>query len=204
MKYEFPIIKRIEDILPAIKDKKEFIVAERESYTVINYTVAFSETFDLDDDKVDNYGTEIPAAWIRRECRGIIFDKNGDLISRPYAKFFNVNEKPETKINNLNVSLPHIVLDKLDGSFIRPFRTSDGVFRVGTKMGETEVAEYAKPFFDKQNYKEFADWCIDKNLTPIFEFMSRKQRIVVDYGDTDRLVLLAIRENYSGNYIQYR
>jgi RNA ligase len=38
--------------------------------------------------------------------------------------------------------------------------------------------------------------------TPIFEFCSRSQRIVIDYPTAD-LVLLAIRNNLTGNYISY-
>ena len=38
--------------------------------------------------------------------------------------------------------------------------------------------------------------------TPIFEWCSRKQRIVVDYPE-DRLVLIAIRDNITGEYSTY-
>ena len=39
-------------------------------------------------------------------------------------------------------------------------------------------------------------------FTPIFEWCSRKQRIVIDYPE-DRLVLLALRNNVSGEYKPY-
>ena len=42
MKYRFPHITHINDVLPAIEGRDEFIVAEREHYTVINYMVAMS------------------------------------------------------------------------------------------------------------------------------------------------------------------
>jgi RNA ligase len=40
------------------------------------------------------------------------------------------------------------------------------------------------------------------NMTPIFEWCSRKQRIVIDYP-VDRLVLTAVRENFTGEYVPY-
>jgi len=205
MFYEFPRIEKIDDVLPAIEGRDEFIVADKNEYIVINYNVGFIDTFNIDDDDlVDNYGTMIPSGIIRRECRGLIFDKNGNLISRPAHKFFNLGERDETQIHNVDMSAPHIVLDKLDGSFIRPFKTQDGILRIGTKMGETDVAALAVPFFEQDEYKQFAEWCIANHMTPVFEFMSRKARIVVDYGETDQLVLLFIRKNHCGNYIKYK
>jgi RNA ligase len=47
-----------------------------------------------------------------------------------------------------------------------------------------------------------ADECLDRGLTPIFEWCSRQQRIVVDYPE-DRLVLIAIRDNVTGEYASY-
>lgn len=193
MHYKFPVINHINDVLPHVKDRKEFVVAERDGFTVINYVVQTGSTFDRDN------------GWeVRRECRGIIFcNETGKVISRPAHKFFNVSEREETDIHNIDISQDHIILDKLDGSFIRPFRTADGVMRVGTKMGETEIADMAKPFFEKENYKKFAEWCCDNDLTPVFEFMSRKNRIVIDYGEEDQLVLLFMRHNTTGEYLPY-
>ena len=37
MNYEFPIIRNISDVLPAIHGRDEFVVAEKEGYTVINF-----------------------------------------------------------------------------------------------------------------------------------------------------------------------
>ena len=39
MNYEFPTIRNISDVLPAIMGRDEFVVAEKEGYTVINYNV---------------------------------------------------------------------------------------------------------------------------------------------------------------------
>jgi tRNA splicing ligase len=108
MFYDFPKIETIEDVLPHIEGRDEFRVLEKDGYTVVNYAVAFEETFKWDSN--DPIGSAV-----RRECRGLIFDSKGKLISRPYAKFFNVGEKEETQIHKINLYEPHVVLEKLDG-----------------------------------------------------------------------------------------
>src|ERR1700756_5034792 len=128
----FPKIERIEDVLPHIEGKTEFVVAEREGFTVINYMVAFDTTFpDLPDlnapyrsvDEFDERAKEYMHASILRECRGLMFDRDGKLISRPYNKFFNINEREETLASNYHVDGTDVVImDKLDGSFVRPVR----------------------------------------------------------------------------------
>ena len=39
MNYDFPVIKNISDVLPAIEGRDEFVVAEKDGYNVINYNV---------------------------------------------------------------------------------------------------------------------------------------------------------------------
>lgn len=197
MNYEFPEINHINDVIPHIEDWQEFKVMEKDWYTVINYMVAFDETFSLVRER-SHYNMKI-----RRECRGLIFDtETGKLISRPYHKFFNVGEREETAINKVNLYEPHVVLEKLDGSMIRPIPTKEG-FRLATKAGITDVAMNAEVFIaDKTNYREFILELIDDRKTPIFEWCSRKNRIVVDYPE-DQLILTGIRDNESGNYVSY-
>lgn len=200
MNYEFPEINHINDVLPHIEGWDEFRVMEKDWYTVINYMVAFEETFSYDSpDGSDSYHN----MSVRRECRGLIFDtKTGDLISRPYHKFFNAGERDETQVNKINLYEPHVVLEKLDGSMIRPIPTKEG-FRLATKAGITDVAMNAEVFVaNKPHYATFINLCISQETTPIFEWVSRKNRIVVDYPE-DNLILTAIRDNRNGSYVEY-
>lgn len=192
MNYEFPHIRTLDDVLLAIQGIPEFRVTEKEDYTVVNYCVSFEHTWDITDG----------FAFIRRECRGLIFDKNGNLVSRPYHKFFNANERPETQLNKINLYEPHVILEKLDGSMIRPIPADMG-FRLSTKAGVTDVAMNAEYFIaDKPEYANFIMHCLNRNITPIFEWVSRKNRIVVDYPK-DNLILTATRNNVTGEYTNY-
>lgn len=212
MNYEFPLIRNISDVLPAITGRDEFVVAEKEGYTVINYNVMMADTFPdvnqiIEDDGSPTSSMGIAMAnWdsvkasIRRECRGIIFDsKTGDIIRRPFHKFFNVNEREETQDHAVDLSRPHAILEKLDGSMIAPFIV-DGQMIWGTKMGATDVAKPVEEFVARNpEYVRFAEEAIANEWTPIFEWCSRKQRIVLDYFD-DQLVLTAMRHMNTGSY----
>lgn len=193
MNYNFPEIKTIQDVLPHIEGREEFRVMEKDWYTVINYMVSLENTFLWDSD--DPVGSSV-----RRECRGLIFGTEGKLISRPYHKFFNAGEKEETQLDKINLYEPHVVLEKLDGSMIRPIPTADG-FRLATKAGITDIAEQAEQFIaDDPHYSTFINKCIQKGTTPIFEWCSRKNRIVVDYPE-DQLILTGIRYLDTGDYV---
>lgn len=195
MKYQFPVINTINDVLPHLDGRKEFVVANRGDHIIINYAVAFADTFC----PVTTLGDAI-----RRECRGLIFDaKTGKIIRRPYHKFFNVGEKEETDPKIIDELIDAISLEKLDGSMIAPYPAADGTLRWGTKMGDTDVAKMVLPFLTaNSNYVQFAQVAVECGLTPIFEFCSRQQRIVVDY-ETERLVLTAVRHMESGAYVGY-
>ena len=185
MNYQFPLIRNISDVLPAIEGRDEFVVAEKDGYTVINYNVMMADTFDCN---------------IRRECRGIIFDtESGEILRRPFHKFFNVNEREETQDHVVDLSQSHAILEKLDGSMIAPFSVDRKIIW-GTKMGATDVAKPVEEFVARNPiYADFALGCLSGGLTPIFEWCSRKQRIVLDYKE-DQLILTGIRENESGEY----
>lgn len=188
----FPVIANISDVLPAIEGDSSFIVADRGDHIIVNYVVAGAETFPPIMTRNDA---------IRRECRGITFDKaSGRIIRRPYAKFFNLSEREETQPHNIDFSKSHHVLCKLDGSMIAPFRNSEGRIIFGTKMGNTDFVADVEVFIsDKPDYMKLTEWCLFMGFTPIFEWCSRKNRIVIDYSQ-DQLVLTAIRHMHRGDY----
>jgi RNA ligase len=193
--YDFPHITHINDVLPHVEGREEFRVLEKDVYTVIKYMVALEDTFLWDDN--DPVGSAV-----RRECRGISFNENGDLICRKYHKFFNAGEKEETQLHKINLYEPHIVLQKLDGSLISCQPTADG-FVLVTKSGVTDISQQAEAFIsDKPHYSTFIKKCIQKGTTPLFEWCSRKNRIVIDYPE-DQLILTGIRYNDTGFYLDY-
>jgi RNA ligase len=74
---------------------------------------------------------------------------------------------------------------------------------LGTKAGITDVAMNAEVFIaDKPHYARFINKCLFINVNPIFEWCSRKNRVVIDYPE-DNLILTAMRYNDTGFYLDY-
>jgi RNA ligase len=69
-------------------------------------------------------------------------------------------------------------------------------------MGITEVAMQAEVYVAQ--HPQYGRMAKDfyQDFTPIFEWCSRQQQIVIDYPE-DQLVLIAIRYNRSGDYVHY-
>lgn len=195
--YEFPIIRHIDDLLPHLDDKS-FAIREKDcGNTYINYLRMGSETFPF----VEGSQAERLRAVMRREARGIAFNTStGVLVSRPFHKFFNVGENEQLTLEHIGFHRPHVIMDKMDGSMVRPIPTTDGL-RWGTKMGCTDTSNIAEAWLvDKPHYRKFALRIMSLGMTPIFEFVSLENRIVVRY-DESNMVLLAIRNNLDGTYM---
>lgn len=191
MNYSFPIIRHIEDVLPAIEGYDEFIVAERDGYRVVNYMVNMPHTFDMS-------GPDDVMGAIRRECRGIIFYPDGRLMSRPFHKFFNVNEREETLSEKIDLRKPHRVLEKVDGSLIRPLIVN-GELRLGTKMGVTDIALQAHLLLT-DSQAELLRLNVERfQFTPLFEYIAPDNKIVINYEEP-KLVYLGSRDNFDGEY----
>lgn len=205
MRYEFQPASHVDDYLKAIAGSNEFVV-KRDTVNglmVLNYVFTCPTSFP---DPSTLTGEAHRLAVLRRDCRGLKFDlETGDVVAKPYHKFFNVNEKPETQIGAIDWTQPHIILEKLDGSMITPFTHKDGSFQWHTKMGPTEVAKPLQANMSPYMLASYIRLCWavqEENSTPIFEWCSRKQRIVVDYP-VDQLILTAVRHNVTGEYTRY-
>jgi RNA ligase len=191
--YTFPTITHIDQVRDAIAGRSEFIEADRGDHVIFNYLVNFEDTFPPVTDE---------RSAILRECRGLVFDREtGKVIGRRFHKFFNLGERTETRF--IDFSEPHVILEKLDGSMINFFQTSEGRIVCGTKMGDTDVAKNAAAFVEARfDYGEFVRDMVSIKASAMFEWCSRKNRIVVDYPE-DRLVLTAMRDNETGAYLDY-
>ena len=202
MEQRFPVIKTIDDVLPYIENAKEFEVKETDDYYNVCYRYVNRETF-------SEFLDEKPFA-IRRECRGIMFNKDGLIISRPLHKFFNMNERDETRYWSLPWHLPYKVSIKIDGSMVRPVMI-EGQVRWCTKRGLTELSEDVEKYFWNQyvnhnpNHLDEIKKLLLLGYTPVFEYTGPENRVVIDYADSDnRLTLVGIRENFNGNYATHK
>lgn len=196
---DLPYSNRIEPYLEAIKDSDAFAVTDREYGRIINYRQMGTDVFPDPHKAPDQHTAYL---WgLRRQCRGLIFDLHGNVISPGFEKFMNLNEIEETRIEHVDMSRHHVILEKLDGSLVRPVPMPDGSYRLGTKMGLTEVALQPERWVTRHsNYDRFFRDLLANGLVPLMEWCSREQRIVIDHP-VDRLVLLAVRNVTTGEYL---
>lgn len=117
------------------------------------------------------------------QCRGLVTDANGNIVARPFKKFFNIEEGKHNPTSEFDV------YEKMDGSLIIVF-WYDGVWVVASRGSFTsEQAVAASKIFLEELGHNFSI-----GITYLFEFTANWNRIVVDYGDEDNLTLLgAIR-----------
>ena len=123
-------------------------------------------------------------------CRGLVLDEQYRSIARPLPKFFNLSEDRGT----LPDGVPQIY-EKLDGSLIILFYYQ-GQWEVASRGSfASEQAQMARELL--VNYQSALDK-LDREYTYLFEIIYPSNRIVVDYGSAQRLVLLAAVHTQTG------
>lgn len=176
-------IRHIDDVLPHVEGRTDFVVAHKDGYSVIDYVYAADDTF---------------AHPARIECRGLKFAPDGSILARPLHKFMNIGQTVETQPDRIDFTKPHTIMDKLDGSMIHP-AIVDGEVVFMTRMGRTDVARKAERHLTPTLERELRI-AIEGGCTPIFEWTAPDNRIVVRYEES-KLTLLAARWNHTGAYL---
>jgi RNA ligase len=183
----------LDQALAAIKNKPEFSVKDRGEFTVIDYVINNKDTFIGDTDEESH---------ILLNLRGTTFDtESREIIRLGFHKFMNYGENPSLD-SELNFLDDHVITQKLDGSCIFPIYARSGTV-LGTRAGVTDVSKLADDYLaslDHTRYQEFIKFCQLNESTPIFEFCSRANRVVIDHPET-KLVLTGIRYMNSGTYV---
>ena len=126
--------------------------------------------------------------------RGLIFSLDtGDILARPFAKFFNAGQ-PGTE--HIDTSGSVEVTNKEDGSMGVSYLAPDGIHAISTRGSmHSEQAEHATGVF-RSRYADI--WVPDEEYSFVFEIIYREGRIVLDYGDMDDLIMLGAVHKATG------
>ena len=112
-------------------------------------------------------------------CRGLVTDHTGDIVATPFQKFFNIEEGKFTPTEEFEV------YEKMDGSLGIVF-WYEGQWVVATRGSfGSDQAIKAREILKKYNTD-----IMFRHLTFCFEIIYPENRIVLDYGDDEKLVLL--------------
>ncbi len=145
-----------------------------------------------------------PWNWFETESRGLILDMiTGEIISRPFPKFFNIEETPplpEAKMVS--------VIEKVDGSMIQMFfKERDQMYGFATRgvfadnlllqtMPGHGQALWAKEWAARTGMN-ISD--LDPEWTYIFEVVYLTNRIIIEYGpEHEGLWLIGARHKHTG------
>jgi len=125
-------------------------------------------------------------------CRGLILDDDYNIIARPLKKFFNWEEIRD--LDYIDLSQDYEIYDKADGSLGIFFWYSGN--HLLTTRGSFFSDQAMKGFFILENYDYHQ---LDENYTWLFEIVYPENRIVLDYGNKEKLILISAVEKSTGN-----
>jgi RNA ligase len=130
-------------------------------------------------------------------CRGLIVDQKGTILGRSMKKFKNYEEHDPSEID---MSQEFEIFDKVDGSLIIVFYYEPRMEWIVASRGSfiSEQSIEAKKMINSNVYNK-----LDKNYTYLFEILYKNNRIVVDYGNREELVLLSTIETNTGFELPY-
>ncbi len=146
------------------------------------------------------YGQAWDAYPVLLDCRGTIVDRTGRVVAKPFRKFFNVGERPETRLDRLATLGEPEVTHKLDGSMCTLYPVLGG-YRLATRGSFTSAQALMATEIWDQRYAA-AESRLDPGLTLVFELVGPANRIVVQYA-ADALVLIGAVETESGRELSY-
>ena len=138
--------------------------------------------------------TQYESFWneITLMCRGLILDKKGEIVARPFPKFFNLEEYKFDAIPNESFE----VYDKMDGSLGILYWANNQPFIATRGSFTSDQADWATRFLYENHSSVFEK--LDKTKTYLFEIIYPENRIVVDYNNKEDLVLLALIDTKTG------
>jgi T4 RnlA family RNA ligase len=95
--------------------------------------------------------------------------------------------------------------NKEDGSIASFIKLPNGKVLGKSKMGfdNDQANGINRIYRTRTDVKKFVDWCLQNEITSIFEFVSPANRIVLRYLDED-LILLRMRDNTTGKHLDIK
>jgi RNA ligase len=126
-------------------------------------------------------------------CRGLILDTDGNVVAKPFPKFFNYEEHTTDEIPNELFD----VYEKMDGSLGICFYYNGEWYMATRGSFTSEQAIKGRELLERYDYKNG----MIPGYTYLFEIIYPENRIVVDYGGAEKLVVLGAYNNETGNEV---
>lgn len=131
---------------------------------------------------------------VTEQCRGLIVHDDGTVVARPFRKFFNLSQLTDEQIPQGSFE----VFDKMDGSLGVLYPTNTSHHAIATRGSFTSDQAIKATAIYQARYKDEFEQFVNDGLTFLFEIIYPENRIVVDYGAMEDLVLLDVIDIKSG------
>lgn len=122
-------------------------------------------------------------------ARGLVLDNNFNLIALPFPKFFNYEEHASDKLPKIP-NEKFEIFEKMDGCLGIVFKYKNNLICATRGSFNSEQSIWMKNFFDKNKLSKH----IKEDYTYLFEIIYPKNRIVVNYDNKEKIVLLGIND----------
>lgn len=136
-------------------------------------------------------------AWdvVTRNSRGHIFNvETGECIAWAFPKFYNLNENEDSLYEKFDWTQEYFVYEKMDG-WLGVLYRHNGEFKVASRGSfHSDGAIWAS-----NHIKKFDLSCLPEEVTLCFEIINPRQRIILDYGGQEDLVVLAAFDRRNGS-----
>jgi RNA ligase len=121
-------------------------------------------------------------------CRGLVTNSKGEIVARPFRKFFNMEEGKHTPTSEFEV------YEKMDGSLgIFFYYNNEPVFATRGSFTSDQAIK-GREILNKYNWEQGTY----EGYTYLFEIIYPENRIVVDYNGLEELVVLGVVETATG------
>jgi len=136
-------------------------------------------------------------AWdsITANSRGHIFNvKTGECVARPFPKFWNLSERPETAMDKLPWNEPYEVFEKLDGCLGTLYKHK-GKFAIASRGSfHSQMSTWATKFIGSKNLS-----FLPEETTLVFEIIGPESKIILNYNGEENLYVLAAFNRLTGD-----
>ncbi len=134
--------------------------------------------------------TQYEGKWddVTMMCRGLVTDDRGEIVARPFKKFFNLEEGKHTPTSEFEV------YEKMDGSLGIFFYYQEHAVFASRGSFTSDQAIKGRALLDKYNWQGGTY----PGYTYLFEILYPENRIVVNYGDLEELVVLGVLNTQTG------
>lgn len=128
------------------------------------------------------------------QCRGLIVDDKGNVVKRPFEKFFNIEEYSEDDIPDESFT----VSEKMDGTLnILYYDYGKDMYRMASRGSFDSWHSYKGTELLHEKYSDYIHQ-FDDSKTYLFELIHPENMIVVKYSGEKKLVLLAVIDTETG------